>query len=60
MKGRLVANTGLVIALASIDRLDILRTFFSSVQVPQAMREHGYWIHDAIVQYTLREAGEAE
>ncbi len=163
MKGRLVANTGPVIALASIDRLDILRTFFSSVQVPQAvhdeimqggsrftglatyhradwiamvpelpldpllstvldkgeaavitlarsasadvvlideskarkiartiyglrvigsarvlveakrhgmldnvaaalqaMREHGYWIHDAIVQYALREAGEAE
>ena len=26
----------------------------------QAMREHGYWIHDAIVQYALREAGEAE
>jgi predicted nucleic acid-binding protein len=163
VKGRLVANTGPVIALASIDRLDILRTFFSSVQIPQAvhdeimqggsrfigltayrradwlvtvpdtpldpllssvldkgeaavitlarstsadvvlideskarkiartvyglwvigsarvlveakrcgmldnvaaalqtMREHGYWIHDAIVQYTLREAGEAE
>jgi len=26
----------------------------------QAMREYGYWIHDAIVQYALREAGEAE
>ena len=163
MKGRLVANTGPVIALASIDRLDILRTFFISVQIPQAvydeimqggsrftglaayrranwiamvpdtaldpllstvldkgeaaivtlarassaavvlideskarkiartiyglrvignarvlleakrhgmldnvvaalqaMREYGYWIHDAIVQYALREAGEAE
>ena len=43
MKGRLVANTGLVIALASIDRLDILRTFFISVQVPQA-------VHDEIMQ----------
>jgi predicted nucleic acid-binding protein len=26
----------------------------------QAMREQGYWIHDAIVQYTLREAGETD
>jgi uncharacterized protein len=43
VKGRLVANTGLVIALASIDRLDILRTFFISVQVPQA-------VHDEIMQ----------
>jgi len=25
-----------------------------------AMREYGYWIDDAIVQYALREAGEAE
>jgi predicted nucleic acid-binding protein len=24
----------------------------------QAMRAQGYWIHDAIVQYALREAGE--
>ena len=32
-----------MIALASIDRLDILRTFFISVQVPQA-------VHDEIVQ----------
>ena len=26
----------------------------------QAMRAYGYWIDDAIVQYALREAGEAE
>jgi len=39
VKGRLVANTGPVIALASIDRLDILRTFFISVQVPQAVHD---------------------
>jgi predicted nucleic acid-binding protein len=26
----------------------------------QAMREQGYWIHEAIVQYALREAGEKD
>ena len=26
----------------------------------QARREYEYWIHDVIVQYALREAGEAE
>ena len=36
-------NTGPMIAPASLDRLDILRTFFISVQVPQA-------VHDEIVQ----------
>jgi len=39
-----------VIALASIDRLDILRTFFSSVQVPQA-------VHDEIMQGGSRFTG---
>jgi len=50
VKGRLVVNTGPVIALASIDRLDILRTFFSSVQVPQA-------VHDEIMQGGSRFTG---
>jgi predicted nucleic acid-binding protein len=26
----------------------------------RAMREQGYWIHDAIVQYALKEAGETD
>jgi predicted nucleic acid-binding protein len=32
-----VTNTGPLIALASIDRLDILRTLFTSVHIPQAV-----------------------
>jgi uncharacterized protein len=50
VKGRLVANTGPVIALASIDRLDILHTFFISVQIPQA-------VHDEIMQGGSRFTG---
>lgn len=43
MRGCLVTNTGPLIALASIDRLDILRTLFTSVHVPQD-------VHDEIVR----------
>jgi uncharacterized protein len=50
VQGRLVANTGPVIALARIDRLDILRTFFIAVQVPQA-------VHDEIMQGGSRFTG---
>ena len=32
-----MTNTGPLIALASIDRLDILRTLFTSVHIPQAV-----------------------
>lgn len=50
MRGRLVTNTGLVIALASIDRLDILRALFTSVHVPQD-------VHDEIVRGGETRAG---
>ena len=43
MRGRLVTNTGPLIALAIIDRLDILRTLFTSVHIPQD-------VHDEMVQ----------
>jgi predicted nucleic acid-binding protein len=43
VKGRLVTNTGPLIALASIDRLDILLSLFTSVHVPQA-------VHDEMIQ----------
>ena len=50
MRGRLVTNTGPLIALASIDRLDILRSLFTSVHVPQA-------VHDEMVQGGETRAG---
>jgi uncharacterized protein len=39
MKGRLVANTGPVIALALIDRLDILRSLFQSVSISEEVHK---------------------
>jgi len=83
MMPAVVCNTGPVIALASIDRLELLKSLFREVLIPEAvhkeillggvssaglsayrnnavqeMREGGYWIHDDIVQFVLREAGE--
>jgi len=43
VKGRLVTNTGPLIALTSLNRLDILLSLFTSVHVPQA-------VHDEMVQ----------
>jgi len=37
MKGRLVSNTGPVIALCSIDRLEILRGIFEEVVLPETV-----------------------
>jgi predicted nucleic acid-binding protein len=50
MRGLLVTNTGPLIALASIDRLDILRTLFTSVHIPQA-------VYDEIVEGGETRAG---
>jgi predicted nucleic acid-binding protein len=50
VRGRLVTNTGPLIALAGIDRLDILRILFTSVHVPQA-------VHDEMVQGGETRAG---
>ena len=37
MTGRLVSNTGPLIALALIDRLDILQVLFQQVIIPDAV-----------------------
>ncbi|MBI4826120.1 MAG: DUF3368 domain-containing protein [Nitrospirae bacterium] len=39
MTGRLISNTGPIIALALIDRLDILQTMFQQVIVPDAVHK---------------------
>jgi predicted nucleic acid-binding protein len=39
MTGRLVSNTGPVIALALIDRLDILQKLFQQVSIPDAVHK---------------------
>lgn len=43
MKGRVVSNTGPVIALAMIERLDLLKSIFEEVLVPDA-------VHSEILQ----------
>jgi uncharacterized protein len=43
MKGRLISNTGPIIALCSIDRLEILRGIFEEVVLPET-------VHDEIMQ----------
>jgi len=39
MTGCLISNTGPIIALALIDRLDILQTMFQQVIVPDAVHK---------------------
>jgi predicted nucleic acid-binding protein len=39
MTGRLVSNTGPVIALALIDRIDILQKLFQQVSIPDAVHK---------------------
>ena len=43
MKGRLVSNTGPIIALSAIDHLEILKKIFEEVILPEA-------VHDEIMQ----------
>jgi predicted nucleic acid-binding protein len=63
-KGRKIARTiyrlrviGSARVLVGAKRLGMLDSVAAALQ---AMREYGYWLDDAIVQYALREAGEAE
>jgi len=39
MKGRLVSNTGPIIALSSIDRLEILERVFEEVVLPETVHQ---------------------
>jgi predicted nucleic acid-binding protein len=39
MKGRLISNTGPIIALCSIDRLEILRGIFEEAVLPETVRD---------------------
>ncbi|MGQ3684146.1 MAG: hypothetical protein ACUBOA_03900 [Candidatus Loosdrechtia sp.] len=39
MKGSLVSNTGPLIALMMIDRLDILRSFFQQIIIPEEVHK---------------------
>lgn len=38
MSGRVVSDTGLLIALAKVDRLDLLADLFGNVSIPPAAR----------------------
>jgi predicted nucleic acid-binding protein len=41
MKGRLISNTGPIIALCSIDRLKILKEIFEEIVLPETLHDEG-------------------
>ena len=69
---RIVCNTGPLIALGLLNRLDLLQALFKEVRFLveakrggllleiesefSKLRQDGYWIHDAIIEIALKEA----
>ena len=55
----LIADSGPLIALVGIEHLNGRGPGARQARRSRAMRAHGYYLSDAVIEYALRQVGEA-